>query len=247
MTALRRPFPRRVRFPAVVLAFVPACILAFATQAGAQPLPPQRPPGAGIALPATEAPPKPDPTRAGPAPVANASTATVIERVNAALNRLEVLTADFVQFSGNRQMTGRLHLQKPGKLRFDYDPPSPLEIISDGRTVAIRDRKLATQDLYPVAQTPLKFLVRERIDLAKDLKVTGVRIDPDRVIVQVEDKATFAGTSQVTLFFEQSSLMLKRWTILDPQGHEVTVTLANPNTTERPDPQLFVIDLTIIR
>jgi outer membrane lipoprotein-sorting protein len=224
-----------------------AIMLGAAASVSAQvPLPPVRPGGSFVPPPAPEAT-KPEATRSGTALPANASPAAVIERVNAALNRLDVLTADFVQLSGNRQLTGKLYLQKPGKLRFDYDPPSPLEIISDGRTVAIRDRKLATQDFYSIAQTPLKFLVRDRIDLAKDLKVTGVRVDPDRVIVQVEDKATFAGTSQVTLFFEQPSMMLKRWTILDPQGHEVTVTLANPNTVERPDPQLFVIDLTIIR
>ena len=213
------------------------------------PLPPNRPAsiGGGVspAVPSAADAAKPAPKPAGipmdaPAPM-------VIERVNAALNRLEMMSAEFVQMSGGRQMTGQLYLRKPGKLRFDYDAPSPLEIISDGSTVAIRDRKLATQDLYSIGQTPLKFLVRERIDIARDLTVTGIRVDPDRVIVAVEDKATFSGTSQVTLFFDQPSLTLRQWTVIDPQGHDVSVLLKKIDTTHRPDASLFFIDLSVIR
>ncbi len=220
----------------------------FGTSVSAQtPLPPSRPAGmGGAAPPAVSTAPATEPVRAAGVPL-NTPGPAVVERVNAALNRLEILTADFVQMSGNRQMTGKLSLQKPGRLRFDYDPPSPLEIISDGTTVAIRDRKLATQDFYSIGQTPLKFLTRDRIDLAKDLKVTGVRVDPDRVIVAVEDKSTFAGTSQVTLFFDQPTLTLRQWTIIDPQGHEVTVVLKSIDIARKPDPKLFVIDFTVIR
>ena len=226
-----------------------AMLLASASAAAAQtPLPPSRPASVGGGPAVTV--PAPEVVKAAPRPAGipmDAPATVVIERVNAALNRLEVMSADFVQISGNRQMTGQLYLSKPGKLRFDYDAPSPLEIISDGSTVAIRDRKLATQDLYSIGQTPLKFLVRERIDISRDLKVTGVRVDPDRVIVAVEDKATFSGTSQVTLFFDQPSLALRQWTVIDPQGHDVTVTLRKIDTSRRPDPSLFFIDLTVIR
>ncbi len=44
-------------------------------------------------------------------------------------------------------------MQKPGKVRFDYNPPNPIEMIADGQSVVVRDRKLATQDLYPLSQT----------------------------------------------------------------------------------------------
>ncbi len=233
-----------IRSPLTVLALL-ACAGAASA---ATPLPPSRPASVGGGAPAVAAAPAAEPAKPKPVGVPmDAPAAVVIERVNAALNRLDVMSADFVQMSGGRQLTGQLHLQKPGKLRFDYDAPSPLEIISDGSTVAIRDRKLATQDLYSIGQTPLKFLVRERIDVSRDLKVTGIRVDPDRVIVAVEDKATFSGTSQVTLFFDQPSLTLRQWTVIDPQGHDVTVTLRKIDTTRRPDPSLFFIDLTVIR
>ncbi len=227
---------------------IPLLFLAIWEAAARMPLPPARPDSLGgdFSLPAPAAEPaKPVPKPSALPP--DAPAAVVIERVNAALNRLEVMEAEFVQMSGGRQMTGQFYLQKPGKLRFDYDAPSPLEIISDGSTVAIRDRKLATQDLYSIGQTPLKFLVRERIDIARDLKVTGIRVDPDRVIVAVEDKATFSGTSRVTLFFDQPSLTLRQWTVIDPQGNDVSVLLRKIDTSRRPDPSLFFIDLTIIR
>ena len=68
---------------------------------------------------------------------------------------------------------GEFTLQKPGKVRFDYNPPSPIELIADGSSVVVRDRKLATQDLYPLSQTPLRFLLADRIDLMHDTNLVG--------------------------------------------------------------------------
>ena len=81
------------------------------------------------------------------------------------------LAGDFVQIGGDgRRLAGKLYLQRPGKIRFEYDAPATIEVVADGSSVAVRDRKLATQDLYSIAQTPLKFLLRDRIDLGQDIR-----------------------------------------------------------------------------
>jgi len=233
-----------------------------AAQAQTAPRPPMRPAEFGASIATKPVPPATNvPAVTAPAPVPAApSTVTitktevpkpissntphpeVLKRVNAALNASPFFSAYFTQLVGNRQSEGQVYVMKPGKLRFDYDPPVPTEIIADGSSVAVRDTKMATQDIYPIGQTPLKFLTREQIDLGRDLKVTGIRIDPDRVIIAVEDHSTFAGTSKVTLFFEQPSLLLKQWIVVDPQGVEISVVLNEINTKDRPDPKLFVID-----
>ena len=165
-----------------------------------------------------------------------------IERINAALNAMNSLTGDFVQVNASgRRSSGKLYVQKPGKLRFEYDPPSPLEIIADGTSVAIRDRKLNTQDLYSLSQTPLKFLLHERIDLARDTKLLDIRSEPDRTTVTIEDKSTFGGASKIALLFDKSQA-LRQWVVRDPQGYETTVTLSNLDMTRRPDPKLFTIN-----
>jgi outer membrane lipoprotein carrier protein LolA len=109
----------------------------------------------------------------------DADPATVLAQANAYFNGMTTLTGNFVQIGADgRRIGGKLTLAKPGRLRFDYDQPSPLEVVADGTSVAVRDRRLSTQDLYFIAQTPLKFLLREKIDLARDLSVTDVANDP---------------------------------------------------------------------
>ena len=225
------------------------------------PLPPSRPAEYGRAAPAPQTPvvqtPAPvTPQVVAPAPVIpetpkalalNTPPAVVLQKVNAALNARPYFSAYFTQLSGNHQSEGQVYISKPGKLRFDYDPPVPTEIIADGTSVAVRDTKMATQDIYSIGQTPLKFLTRETVDLARDFKITAVRVEPDRVLVSMEDKATFAGTSKVTLFFEQPRLLLKQWIVVDPQGVEISVVLNGINTTTRPDPKYFVIDFLSYR
>jgi outer membrane lipoprotein-sorting protein len=182
--------------------------------------------------------------KAAPNPAAEPlSDKAVIERANAYFNGINGLVGDFVQIGGDgRRLGGKIYLAKPGRLRFEYDAPSTLEVIADGQSVAVRDRKLATQDLYPIGQTPLKFLVRERIDLARDTKVVGVSADQEEVRLALQDSSTLGGTSKITLTFDPAVQTLTRWQIVDPQGFSTTVQLSNLDKSRRVDRSLFVIN-----
>ncbi|WP_414471620.1 outer-membrane lipoprotein carrier protein LolA [Microvirga sp. M2] len=163
------------------------------------------------------------------------SPAAALERVNAYFNSMEQMSAYFVQKNPNgQQVEGTLSVQRPGRLHFAYSPPSTLEIVSDGRNVAIRDKKLGTNDVYPVGQTPLKFLVQENVDLARDTKIRDVQIGRDGMItVAFDDSATLGGTSKITLRFDSRANALKQWTIVDSQGYETTVVLSGLNVVQR--------------
>ena len=153
---------------------------------------------------------------------------TLVAQANAYFNGITTLTGSFVQIGADgRRIGGKLTLSKPGRLRFDYDQPSPLEVVADGTSVAVRDRKLGTQDLYFISQTPLKFLLREKIDLARDLTVIDVGNDPGGVRIVTEDRSTLGGTSKIQLFFDAEMKTLSQWRITDPQGYQTTVQLSN--------------------
>ncbi|WP_267358305.1 MULTISPECIES: outer-membrane lipoprotein carrier protein LolA [unclassified Methylobacterium] len=177
------------------------------------------------------------------APGEPADAATLLAQANAYFNGINTLTGNFMQIGADgRRIGGKLTLAKPGRLRFDYDQPSPLEVVADGTSVAVRDRKLNTQDLYFIAQTPLKFLLREKIDLARDLTVTDVANDPSGVRFSLEDRATLGGTSKIQLFFDADLKTLSQWRITDPQGYITTVTLSNLQRGKNVDGSLFFIN-----
>jgi outer membrane lipoprotein-sorting protein len=173
----------------------------------------------------------------------SADPATLLAQANAYFNGINTLTGSFMQIGADgRRIGGRLTLAKPGRLRFDYDQPSPLEVVADGTSVAVRDRKLNTQDLYFITQTPLKFLLREKIDLARDLTVTDVANDPGGVRISLEDRATLGGTSKIQLFFDADVKTLSQWRITDPQGYLTTVMLSNLQKGKSVDGSLFFIN-----
>lgn len=170
-------------------------------------------------------------------------SATAIQKANAYFNANATMVADFVQLGADgRRTVGKLYVQRPGRMRFEYARPATLEIIADGTSVAIRDRKLATQDVYFIGQTPLKFLLKERIDLARDTKILDVKTDDRSVSILVEDKATFGGTSRIRLVFDASNFNLKQWTVTDPQGYETLVSLSNIDLAQKPEASLFQIN-----
>ena len=171
-----------------------------------------------------------------------------VERVNAYFNSVTSLVGNFVQVGPDRsRLEGDFYLQKPGKMRFDYDAPSPVELISDGSSVVVRDRKLATQDLYPLSQSPLRFRLAEKLALLKDTKVIGVHQDDLFINVTIEEKHPLVGTHKLMLMFGAKDTELKQWTITDPQGYDTTIAIFNVDAKKRPDPSLFKIDYTLRR
>ncbi len=220
-------------------------------------LPPKRPTSLPVAAEAAPAQPAaasqpqaaPRPPVAATASISPAalneplSERQIVERANAYFNGMSTLTGDFVQTGGDgRRLTGKLYLQRPGRIRFEYDAPATIEVIADGSSVAVRDSKLVTQDLYAISQTPLKFLLRDHIDLGQDIRIVGVSLEPEGARVLLEDKSTLGGTSKIALFFDKDVRTLQRWRIVDPQGFTTIVALSNLDTARRVDPRLFVIN-----
>ena len=226
------------------------------------PLPPIRPPGLGIprndatetvaaapaahasapVVTATNEPRVATPARSSK-PSAPLSKAEAVERLNAYFNGFTALQGDFIQFAADgRRFEGKLYVLRPGKMRFEYRPPVTMEVVADGTSVAIRDRKLATQDLYSIGQTPLKFLLKYQISLERDTTVTGVSTKGDILSLKLEDRSTLGGTSKITLNFDLTANELRQWVVIDPQGYETSVSLYNLDTQRRPDQKNFVID-----
>jgi outer membrane lipoprotein-sorting protein len=200
------------------------------------PAPPENLPPAAAKAP--EQPPSPPPSSP-----AKLDRAEIVKRANAFFNASPVMTADFVQIGGDgKRAEGKLYVQRAGRLRFEYAAPATIEVVSDGAQVLIKDRKLKSQTLYFIDQTPLKFLMKEKIDLEHDVKLVDTAVEDSGVHVLLEDKATFGGESKIQLVFDTKSFKLTQWRITDPQGNETQLSLYNIDQKTTPDPALFKLD-----
>jgi outer membrane lipoprotein-sorting protein len=177
------------------------------------------------------------------APAAPLSAAEAVARADAWLDAARFMTADFVQIGPDgRRSEGQLSVARPGRMLFQYTNPARFEIVADGRSVAVIDHKLNTQDEYFIAQTPLKFLLSDHIDIARDTRVLSVAQEGDAVTIEIEDSAALGGTAHLSLIFDASTFALRQWTVIDAQGFQTVVTLFNLDLTTKPDPALFRID-----
>jgi outer membrane lipoprotein-sorting protein len=199
---------------------------------------PSKPPASATT---TASAPNPAPANSG-VTAFDAKQRALIDRVSAYLTGIQTLVGDFVQIGpdGSRS-EGQFYIQKPGKVRFEYDPPTPTVVVSDGQTVAVRNRDLATQDPYPLSETPLRFLLADKIDLLKDTNVISVSADDVFVTVVIEEKQAIVGTSRLMMMFGSKDFQLRQWTVTDPQGYDTTVAVYNLDTTSKPDPNMFTI------
>jgi outer membrane lipoprotein-sorting protein len=260
--------PLAVRGARIFVALLTIAVLAgLATPSGAQsvPVPKPAPKGRdGLQMSASDAqkgplttgaaaatPPDPvipDPHRNLPVNIFatfDANQKAQAAKVSSYLSSLQTLVGNFVQVGPDGSKTkGDFYIQKPGKVRFEYEAPSPIAIIADGSSLAVRDRKLATQDIYPLSQTPLRFLLSDRIDLLKDTNVVNVSADDLFISVTIEEKQALIGTSRLMLMIGAKDGQLKQWTVTDPQGYDTTVAVYNLDSSKKIDPNLFKIDFT---
>jgi outer membrane lipoprotein-sorting protein len=169
----------------------------------------------------------------------------IIDRISNYLSSVQNLSGKFVQVGPDGKRTeGQFVIQKPGKVRFEYNPPATIDIVADGQSVIVRDRGLSTQDVYPLSQTPLRFLLADKVDLLKDTNLVAVYADNVFITAVVEEKNPIIGTSRLMIMFSATDMQLKQWTVTDPQGFDTTVAVYNLDTTKRADPNMFRIDYT---
>jgi len=175
----------------------------------------------------------------------DANQRALLDKVSGYLSSVQTLVGNFVQIGPDgRRVEGTFSIQKPGKVRFQYKAPSPIDIIADGSSVVVLDRSLETSDYYPLSQTPLRYLLADRIDLLRDTDVISVSADDTFVTVVIEETQFAIGTNRLMIMFDAKTLQLKQWTVTDPQGLDTTVAVFNLDPSKKPDPGLFVINYT---
>ncbi|MDN2565727.1 outer membrane lipoprotein carrier protein LolA [Aquibium sp. A9E412] len=163
------------------------------------------------------------------------------QRIANHFSSVRTMTGEFVQFGPSGEQTGgKFYIERPGRLRFDYEQPSGYRVVSDGQSVVIHNEKLRTADLYPLSKTPLKLLLDERIDLT-DGKVQAVREEEDLTTIQLADRSVF-GDSTISMMFDPDSYELRQWTITDAQGKDTTVMIFNVQQGVQFDPSVFEIN-----
>ncbi|MGE6696793.1 LolA family protein [Hyphomonas sp. NPDC076900] len=199
--------------------------------------------GASPLLPALKQAPV-SPSIAAPAAAAQltgAERATLLKEASQALASVKTARGRFEQTSPEGALsTGQFAMQRPGKVRFDYDDPVPLLMVSDGTTVALQDSDLETTDRVPLKSTPLSLLLSDRLDFESQADVIDVRRANGRTNITVQDKSgDMEGTLTLVLAAADNSLV--GWQTTDANGGNTSVLLSNVETGARLNPRLFIL------
>lgn len=170
----------------------------------------------------------------------SASDRADLTRVDNYLSGLTNLQGNFLQVGPDGSLAqGKFYLRRPGRMRFQYDPPEKLLVVADGTWVAVKDGFSAAQR-YPLGSTPLGILLDDHVDLAKEVKVLAVERQPGALRITLADKNDNA-PGNITLVFDAPDLQLRQWIVTDAQGLQTTVALRNIQSGIRADNALFVL------
>jgi outer membrane lipoprotein-sorting protein len=150
-----------------------------------------------------------------------------LNRISDALNSIKTMRGGFTQIGPQGQVDqGKFYILKPGKIRFDYDPPNPTLVIGDGIGIAVYNTKLNTANRYPLNGTPLNLLLSDHLDLKRSANVLDVQHSPGELIVKARANDRNA-TGNITIVFTDPGMELRQWTIVDAQGLPTTVSINN--------------------
>ena len=182
-------------------------------------------------------------TAAEPMTLSPEQTAAV-NAISDYLNSFKTLQGEFTQISPKGNMSqGIFYIAKPGKMRFEYAPPNPFLIVSDGTWLTIKNVKKEKGDQFPLSQTPLRLVLGDKVDIARDTNIIDFQDQDGITTVTVEDKKNTLGSGQLTLVYDQGRKALQQWIVIDGKGRKTTVSLENLQAGIEPDPKLFVVKI----
>lgn len=176
---------------------------------------------------------------AAAAPLTAAERSKLLKEAAKALASVKTARGKFEQYSPDGSYsTGQFAMSRPGKVRFDYDDPVPLVLVSDGTTVALQDSDLETTDRVPLASTPLSLLLSSTLDFEKEAEVVDVRRTGDQTNITVRDKT---GEMDGTLTVVLADNALTGWRTVDANGGRTSVLLSGVETGAKLNPRLFIL------
>jgi len=162
-----------------------------------------------------------------------------LQRVEAALNGIRALHSRFLQTAPNGAVSeGQAWLQRPGRLRFQYDPPSPFLLVGGNGLLVFNDKQLNQTSNIPLGSTPLGLLLQDNLRLSGDVTVTGMNRLPNQLQVTVV-RTKSPGDGSLTLIFAEPQLALQQWVVTDAQRLETRVRLYNIEMGGTFDQKLF--------
>jgi outer membrane lipoprotein-sorting protein len=168
----------------------------------------------------------------------------LVQKVNDYFNSFQTLKGTFTQVSprGN-SAKGLIFISKPGKLRFDYAPPSPLLIASDGTWLTIKNKKKEKGDQVPLSSTPLRLIVSPKLNLFNDTAILGAVSEGGFTTLTIADKKENVNAGAMVLVFDEAQNVLQQWIIVDGKGQRTTVQLENLQLNVALDPKLFKVTI----
>jgi outer membrane lipoprotein-sorting protein len=167
----------------------------------------------------------------------------LVGKIEEYLTGVETLHGRFVQIASNGgQATGEVWLKRPGKLRFEYDKPTDILIVSNGSMLLYFDRELMQTSYIPLSETPLGFLVKDRVDLrnVEDYHLARLERADGEIALWVAQEGVAAGQpGSLRLVLQAEPMALKRWRVVDQQGTVTRVRLTDVETGVAVDDELF--------
>ncbi|OJF89840.1 outer membrane lipoprotein carrier protein LolA [Pararhizobium antarcticum] len=177
---------------------------------------------------------------------AQAQATSAAQKIADHFASVKTMSGEFVQFGPRGEQTGgKFYISRPGKIRFNYEAPSPMRVIADGKSVVIGNQKLKTWDIYPLSKTPLNLLLSNKIDLSGKM-VRDVKEEADLITIVLGDRSIF-GDSTITMMFDPRTYDLRQWTITDAQKKDTSVMIFNVKNGLALDDKVFAIPYDQVR
>lgn len=169
----------------------------------------------------------PRPGDAAPPKVLTRTQIEQLQNIDNYLTGLVNVRGRFVQTNHrNEETRGHFYVKRPGRIRFDYRSPSKLRIVSDGTYLSIEDHDLRTVDKFPLDTTPIRLLLGEDVNLARDAVILDMRQDETAVALVLRDKSG-STSGYLQLYFRLPELEIYEWVITDAQGLDTRIQLAD--------------------
>ena len=151
-----------------------------------------------------------------------------LDELSSYLNTMSTAKSNFTQINDDgSKSTGWVYIKRPGRIRFEYDPPYEGLVVVGGGQVAIFDPKSNSEPLrFPLIQTPLSLVLEKTVDLARRDMVVAHKKKGEITFIVLQHPA-YPEYGSIQLMFTDNPVQLRQWIVEDNSGNQTQIVLGD--------------------
>ena len=163
---------------------------------------------------------------------------SVKEKIISRMQLIDNLTFNFIQTINSNSETGVCTIKYPKKIFCEYSNSNKKIIVSNGKSLVIKNKNSVGYYIYQLKKTPLELLLNKEYLISKIKILKSREIDKKYINFKI-----FENEQEINIFFDKKNLELVGWQTKDIYQNLSITFISSTKINQKIDDKIFILPI----